>query len=249
MNPIFSPDGKRMAYIVSPGERAFVVVDGEEQRAYQDIHGNSLCFSPDSGRLAYLARGEHKQILVVDGVEQPFGEDIIVASSLLFRPRSEHPTYIASVFHGGFGKSVAVVDGVRGKEYGDIYEDKLWLSRDGSHVAYLARKDHGLFQGSSSVLVLDGCECMEFRRNDMPRSLWFSPDGKRLAFAPLRPARWFHRQKYYVAVNELEGNEYEGFAPDFGYFVFDGSSALHFMAYRNSEFVRAQVTIAGNSGG
>lgn len=57
----FSPDSQRLAYGAKVGRKQLVVVDGQEQKQYDDISAShyvgSLIFSPDNQRLAYGARG------------------------------------------------------------------------------------------------------------------------------------------------------------------------------------------------
>jgi len=71
--PIFSPDGKRFAFVASRRGKCFVVVDGTEGRNYE-ITGDrwpiaDLVFSPTGRHLAYKTRKEGKNYLVVDGKE------------------------------------------------------------------------------------------------------------------------------------------------------------------------------------
>ncbi len=67
----FSPDGKRLAYVVH-NPRPFVVVDGVEGKQYDGVE--SLIFSPDSNHFAYMAELGGRKFVVVDGVEgKPYG--------------------------------------------------------------------------------------------------------------------------------------------------------------------------------
>lgn len=73
-----SPDNKRIAYGVDIGNKRFVVVDGKEEKKYDNIGIDTLIFSPDSRRLAYAARIGNKECVIVDGkVEKQY--DGIVA--------------------------------------------------------------------------------------------------------------------------------------------------------------------------
>ena len=64
-----SPDNKRVAYAEKQGDKQFVVVDGKEGKAYDDIKIITLIFSPDSKQVAYAAKLGHKWCAVVDGKE------------------------------------------------------------------------------------------------------------------------------------------------------------------------------------
>ncbi|HLA36860.1 MAG TPA: hypothetical protein VJZ02_00155, partial [Candidatus Brocadiales bacterium] len=65
-----SPDGKRVAYWAQVGNKRFVVVDGKEEKQYDDIVAGTLIFSPDSKRVAYGAIVGNKWFAVVDGKEE-----------------------------------------------------------------------------------------------------------------------------------------------------------------------------------
>jgi hypothetical protein len=68
-NVVFSPDGKRSAYIAVSSKRCSVVLDGNEGKRYDDVSMGSLAFSPDSKHLAYLAKQDGKSFVVVDEIE------------------------------------------------------------------------------------------------------------------------------------------------------------------------------------
>lgn len=56
IDPIFSPDSKRVAYTANVGKELFVIVDGEEGKRYDTIVKDSLIFNPDDpDSIRYLA--------------------------------------------------------------------------------------------------------------------------------------------------------------------------------------------------
>ncbi|MBI4488826.1 MAG: tetratricopeptide repeat protein, partial [Deltaproteobacteria bacterium] len=66
-----SRDSKRVTYIVAVGDKWLVVVDGKEEKPYDEIWAESfLFFSPDSRRIAYAARTDARWLVVVDGKEE-----------------------------------------------------------------------------------------------------------------------------------------------------------------------------------
>jgi len=71
--PIFSRDGKRVAFVASRRGKCFVVVDGREGRNYEITSDEwpiaDLIFSPTGRHVAYKARRGGKNYLVVDGKE------------------------------------------------------------------------------------------------------------------------------------------------------------------------------------
>ena len=75
---LFSPDGRRVAYLVSRGEKYLVGVDGQEGKGYSFVKLDSVQFSPDGGRVAYVAEPDQGGAyrLVVDGKEGAAYDDI-----------------------------------------------------------------------------------------------------------------------------------------------------------------------------
>jgi len=69
VNPLFSPDSRRVAYEAEIGEKQVAVVDGKEEKFYDGFGDGSLIFSPDSRHVAYEAQDGTKQFAVVDGKE------------------------------------------------------------------------------------------------------------------------------------------------------------------------------------
>jgi Tol biopolymer transport system component len=69
-DPIFSPDGKRVAYAGKADGRWRMVVDGQEGTPYNDDIRNPR-FSPDSKRVAYAGMADRKWRVVVDDREGP----------------------------------------------------------------------------------------------------------------------------------------------------------------------------------
>jgi len=153
---IFSPDGKRVAYAINGGEKYLVVVDGQEEKQYDTIEGESLVFSPDSKRVGYVARAGEERFVVVDGQE---GEQYDKTSlfSLVFSPDSKRLAYIARVdkrkkgllWSKKVGEShMVVVDGEEGSQYDSIVAPKggggiVFDSPDQLH--YLAQKDNAFY--------------------------------------------------------------------------------------------------------
>jgi Tol biopolymer transport system component len=66
--PVFSPDGRRVAYAALKGNNPVVVVDGAEGKRYEAVGAPS--FSPDSVHVSYEAVLGGRHFLVVDGKEE-----------------------------------------------------------------------------------------------------------------------------------------------------------------------------------
>jgi len=65
---VFSPDNKRFAYKVRKENQSFFVLDGVEQKKYDDV-ADFFIFSPDSQRFAYIAKEGIKQFVVFNSIE------------------------------------------------------------------------------------------------------------------------------------------------------------------------------------
>ena len=140
--PIFSHDGKRLAYRAAKGDLWWLIVsDGQPGPEYQGIA--DPVFSPDGSHLAYKATKEpDKCVIVLDGRPGPQYED--VDDEPTFSPDSRHLAYAATL---GL-KSRVVIDGRLGPEYDVILE--IVFSPDSAHVAYVA------LNGEKEFVVLDG---------------------------------------------------------------------------------------------
>lgn len=159
-----SPDG-RFAYVVVVGNQQKVVLDGEEQQAYQEIAG--LRFSPDGKHFAYVAKQGHQSYLVYDGnTGKPF--DAIDVATLRFSPDGRRYAFIGKTGD----KHLVVTEAGAGKTYDEINGGSLRFSPDSMSLAYIARL------GNKWFLVTDGRESEPY--DEIP-ALEFSADGKRVA--------------------------------------------------------------------
>ena len=111
-----------------------------------------------------------------------------------------------------------------GKIHPGIIEESLVMSPDGERVAYIARRDRGLF------VVVEGMECEQYYELEVG-SLCFSPNSKRLAYAVGRcvvPVAHLSRvRQRTVYVEEYVGPSgkslaYGGRNSDKGFVVVDG---------------------------
>ena len=185
----FSPDGKRVAFMVYKDQKQHVVLDGTPEEAYDAVY--ALTFSPDSRRFAYVAREGAFYFVVLDGAEgkrylgssrpsSPTEPDPSSVSVPAFSPDSRHLAYVAKVDDG----YCAVVDGVEGKPYEWIGYDTrsgisgIVFSLDSSRVAFVAGNPY-LPDTHQEFAVIDGVEGKPY---DSVFGLVFSPDSKRVAY-------------------------------------------------------------------
>jgi hypothetical protein len=87
--PLFSPDGKRVAWAGNRGDGWVAVVDGVESQSYGLIVGTALDFSPDGKHIAFVGAREGKKMIVLDGFEIDNGWDGFLKKSDLLWDGSE----------------------------------------------------------------------------------------------------------------------------------------------------------------
>ena len=69
-NLLFSPDGKRMAYVAGRDKSTFIVVDGVEGKDFDGgIVAETIAFSPDGKHIAYEAQRGKDKVIVIDDQE------------------------------------------------------------------------------------------------------------------------------------------------------------------------------------
>jgi WD40 repeat protein len=139
--PYYSPDGKRVAYVIGGGENqpGCVEVDGVRGKEYTNI--NAPIFSPDSRHCAYRVGGIlGGAFWVVDGVEQKHGG---VSLKLTFSPDSQHYAY-------GIDKGI-VLDGVERYVADAPGPPEVAFSPDSKHVGYAVNAK----SGTSRRMVVD----------------------------------------------------------------------------------------------
>lgn len=168
--PVFSPDGKRVAFAARAGKSWLVVVDGQEGTRHDEVSLASLALA--DARLAYGARDGRGWRMVVDGRPGPLYDEIGAAR---FSPDGSRLAYAARQ-----GRHWHLVQGDQpGAPWDEIgTHDNIGFSSDGN-VAYAARRSGkwhvvvGDQEGPPFDRILDGTPVL-------------SPDGRRVAYGALR---------------------------------------------------------------
>ncbi|MCE5239956.1 hypothetical protein LLH23_15960 [bacterium] len=167
---LFSPDGKRLAYVALRGKQACVVVDGHEGPAYDGV--SLLSFSANGARLGYAGqRGERQVVCLGERVSPAYD----AVEELVFSPDGAHYAYAATRGEA----SMVVRDGKAGPAYPSV--GNLVFSPDGLHLTYLATRD------DKSCVVSDGKPGPWFPEIGMAYASsgllpTFSADSKQLAY-------------------------------------------------------------------
>ncbi len=144
---VFSPDGRRFAYVAASGSGWVLVTDGVSSPRYHQIPVADVTFSPDGGRLAFLARNGNRWFVVADGSRHgPYRSAVL--GSLRFSPDSRHLAYAVSQGEG----QVLVADGHPQAEWSEVSPESISFSPDGRHLAYAARR------GRDWTVIVDGIE-------------------------------------------------------------------------------------------
>lgn len=195
----FSPDGKRVAYIMTErGYRGqvsnmFMVVDGKKEKSYDSVY--LLIFSPAGNRTVYKAYSRGGQgVVVFDGKE---GKEYDEFSDLVFSPNSEKLAYGAE----REGKYFSIINGVEGEGYG-FYAWGFTFSPDSKHIAYKA----GEKRGGKIFVVLDGEKGKSY---DDIGPIVFSPNSEHLAYMAKEGIEGF------LVFDGVEGKKYDYFSASY----------------------------------
>ena len=182
---LFSPDGKRFAYIKQvPGGFA-AVIDGKAGRAYDGI--GVFQFSPDSKHYAYV--GNRKSaFLVYDGQEMP-GEDGNGISNFVFSPTGDRFAYLAKSAQAG---TRMVIDGKASPRFQEFAPNSMSFSEDGKHYAYAVRQNASNWQIIRDGVATNVTSLIPFTTRTGPPHidfppLFFSGDGTRLVWGWPKP--------------------------------------------------------------
>ncbi|RPI79030.1 MAG: hypothetical protein EHM45_04395 [Desulfobacteraceae bacterium] len=208
--PVFSPDGKRVAYAVKAGEKCFAVVDGKGHDPYDVISSGTLGFSPDSGKVFYEAitiKGnsiyDWLHFAVVDGTD---GKQYGAIGRIVCGPDGKHMAYRAILNKEEF----LVIDGKEQSVAGEIQESTLVFSPDGKKTAYIIKEKSGWF----SQAVIDGKAGKPYPV--IKNGPCFSPDSKRVAYVVQA------NEKEFVVVDGKEEKGYDEIVNDSFKFSADG---------------------------
>lgn len=142
-----------------------------KETSFGKVHtgAKEMLFAADGRHLVYVAKKKNDRWVAVLNGQESAEYPWILASTLII---SAQNAKIAFVVQEG-NEMRLVRDGKEGPRYKEITRPAF--SRDGAHLAYVARKS----PGAKAVVILDDKELGEFTN---PRNLLFSPDGSRLAF-------------------------------------------------------------------
>ncbi len=177
---VFSPDGKRVAFVKSVAGAVAPVIDGKVGRTYDSIR--TIQFSPDSTHYFYV--GTHDgDFAVYDGQEMP-REDPNGVSNFVFSQTGGHFAYLAKSAQAG---TRMVVDGKASPPFYGLIPNSMTFSPDGNHYAYGVHSTVANWQFVRDGVFTNVSFLISFTTRTGPPHidfppLIFSPDGTRLAW-------------------------------------------------------------------
>jgi hypothetical protein len=236
----YTPDGADLLYIAYDKSRrkTFLVRDGEEVGAYDNLPEGDIRFGPGGKRMYFRLRSleeKGQEAVVVDG--RAFNYDNIL--DVEFSPDGRR-----FVLKGQRGRGwVMVVDGVESETYepdgarGELVwsrDGRLAFSKEGGRMAYVGRK------GGKDFVILDGAKAPA--TYDAVANLSFTPDDRHLVYTARRGG------KSLVVVDSVEGREYDAFLPAResereGTLNVEGNATLSILARRGSELLRVEIEL------
>jgi sugar lactone lactonase YvrE len=177
---LFSPDGKRVAYVKSVAGGVTPVIDGTVGKTYDSIR--TIQFSPDSAHYFYV--GSHSGDFVVwDGQEMP-REDASGVSNFVFSQTGGSFAYLAKSAQAG---TRMVVNGKASPPFYGLIPNSMTFSADGKHNAYAVNTTVSQWQFVRDGVATSVSFLISFTTRTGPPHidfppLIFSPDGTRLAW-------------------------------------------------------------------
>ena len=215
--PMFSPDGRHLAYCATRGKQQMMVLDGQAQKAYDSIVPFSAVFSPDGKRLAYGAGLGGKELIVCDQTESPPADHLRLGPG--FSPDGSR---LAAVFENA-GKSFAVIDGKPDRAYDGLLAGDFTFSPDSRHLAYAMKL------GKKNLVIRDGVDQEQFDGVGN-YTLHYSGDSRHLTYEAITGV------KSSIVLDERKLDAFDGaligtpiFSPD--------SSRLLFAAQHDGKWV------------
>lgn len=158
----FSPDGKRLVFVVHSANETIPFIDGQPGIKAHDV--DKFLFSEDGKHLAYLISDDARTWrYVIDDKEQPAYPGVY---GLVFSPDNHHYAYIAKNDAGKFGvvcdgKAMTFYDDIANGQQGtwsrySTTDSPLVFSPDSASLAYVASMQ------DKSFVVQDGTPLREF---------------------------------------------------------------------------------------
>lgn len=173
-NYTVSPDSRHIAYIKPVEGGKIAVLDGKEQKQFDDVIAGGeipFVFSPDSSHLSYIARQGKDEMAVIDGKEGKKYRKIS-RRVVTFSPDSITNAYVAEEDN----QKLAVINGVEGDKYVHILQEFIFFSPDSKRIAYTMKTNTG------RLMYLDGKVLEGKHFYVLNGRLFFTPDSRQVVY-------------------------------------------------------------------
>ncbi len=219
-NPVWSPDGARMAFAYA-GEKGVTIRVGEREFGPQQVslYKGEPTWSADSRRCGWLIKRGNQSILVVNGEETVLPAKTVQCETLAFSPDGKGWALAARAGFIGL-KGRAIINGESGPIYPALGVTPPAWNAAGDAVAYCAGRNL-----KTTFIVCDGRDGGHYNAF-IDGSLTWNPGGNVVGCIA-------HRQRqFYVALEERDGRSH-ALRPETGFLIrgnrliFDDDRALH----------------------
>lgn len=202
-NPLFSPDGKRIAYaaqLTNPW-RELVVLDQKEGPTFDRlIEDDNLKFSPDSSKLTYLAWPKHNKpaqyILVNNGREH-----VVLMGGEKWRSFSPDSKHLAYAFETEQKKKTILVDQKIGQLFNAWNLSAPIFSPNSQRMAFVVATHNPSLRKGQVYAVLDGKSGKAYQELLLQPPI-FSADSQHFAYGAFDGTSWF------TVVDGVEGEHF-----------------------------------------
>ncbi|GGX13105.1 hypothetical protein GCM10011282_19050 [Undibacterium macrobrachii] len=202
-NPLFSPDGKHIAYsaqIANP-RRELVILDNKEGPTFDHlIEDDNLKFSPDSSKLTYLAWPKHNKpaqyIMVNNGREH-----VVLLGGEKWRTFSPDSKHLAYAFETEHKKKTILVDQKIGQLFNAWGLSAPIFSPDSQRIAFVVTTHNPSLRKGQVYTVLDGKSGKVYQELLLQQPI-FSADSQHFAYGAFNGTSWM------TVVDGIEGTHF-----------------------------------------
>lgn len=202
-NPLFSPDGKHIAYaaqLTNPW-RELVVLDQKEGPTFEHlIEDDNLKFSPDSSKLTYLAWPKQNQraqyIMVNNGREH-----VVLMGGEKWRSFSPDSKHLAYAFETEQKKKTILVDQKISQIFNAWNLSAPIFSPDSQRMAFVVTTHNPSLRKGQVYAVLDGKSGKAYHELLLQPPV-FSADSQHFAYGAFDGTSWF------TVVDGVEGTRF-----------------------------------------